>query len=60
MPAEVIQKSLPIKNNSLPRTAKTDSPLAPQPKVKREPEAESNFIKELKGKLSKVSKIDRE
>lgn len=60
MPAEIIQKPLPIKNNSLPRPTKTDSPLAMQVKGKREAEAESNFIKELKGKLSKVSKIDRE
>jgi hypothetical protein len=39
MPAEVIQKPLPIKNSSLPRPAKTDSPLATQAKAKREADA---------------------
>lgn len=39
MPAEVIQKSTAIKNNSLPKPNKTDSPLTAQAKARREAEA---------------------
>lgn len=68
MPSEIIaskehQKSSIQKNCSISKHPKIESPIASQLKSKKgqnEGEHESNFIRELKGKLSKVSKIDRE
>lgn len=69
MPSEIIaskqhQKSSIQKNCSISKhPPKIESPVSTQLKPKKsyiEGEQESNFIRELKGKLSKVSKIDRE
>jgi hypothetical protein len=60
MPAEVIAaRPASLKNCSVSKVGKTESPVG-QGQGRVRGEGEPNFIRELKGKLSKVSKIDRE